>query len=111
MSGWWAARRQLRQREQALAPAMRSLAASKAGLDARFRQCSPLLLTASGFGLGLAAGRASRRRVRLPLPRLYGLLLANLDKALPLLLAWAMRGGGRPFHPTAKETHDEQEHQ
>jgi len=102
VSGWWTARRRLRQRERALATAVFSLAASKAGLDARLRQSSPLLLTTTGFGLGLAAGRASRRGRRLPLPRLHGLLLTNLDKAVALLLAWAMRGRGRPFHPTPK---------
>ena len=102
MSGWWAARRQLQRRERALAPAVRGLVASKAGLDERLRQISPALLTATGFGLGLAAGRASR--YRLPMPRLSGLLLTNLDQAVALLLAWAMGGGSRRFHPTPPST-------
>ena len=99
MRGWWAARRRLQRRARALAPAMRKLATSKAGLDTRLGQFSPVLLTGAGFGLGLAAGRASRRP--LPLPRLHGLLLANLDKAVTLLLAWAIRGASRSVHPTS----------
>lgn len=107
MTGWWTARQRLQQRQRALAPAIHNLAVSKAGLDARLRQASPLLLTGAGFGLGMAAGRASHRRHRLPLPRLNSLLIANLDKALALLLALTIRGGGRLSNPPTPETTSE----
>ena len=100
MTGWWAARQRLRQRERELGPALGCLAVSKARLDARLGRASPALLTGLGFGLGVAAGQASRRGRPVQLPGLYGVLLAHLDKAITLLLAWAVRGGGRPFDPT-----------
>lgn len=115
MIGWWEARRRLRQRERALGPATQELAASKAALDGQLRRFSPVLLTGASFGLGLAAGRASRHRRRLPLPRLSALLLPHIDKAVALLLAWALRGSRAPFTPTPlqppEETCHEQEHQ